>query len=213
MDVSSIGVKEILPWAALEGRLRKVGIVGSEQIPRKDRGVYKRTLIESEAVRPEELNLTTEYLVRETVLFQEKLRERLHKDAGIDTLNLSGLAILETPDGEVVLAPPIVEQGKYFLACPQQIERGCSKLSLPVLIDGGHRAYLGLRNGEEILIAKVSGVDELFQVPIVPNGWNDVMIVDRIPSRQFKKRYLGESFWLYRDLSALGSKGYREGGR
>jgi len=202
-DISEISVKEVLPFEELERRLRISTVAQGTMLP------YSEASIELREYQPEQLNLTTNYLLRERLLFQERFREHLMSRFDIDPFHLEGIVILDTPEGEVSLAPPIVEHMYLPFASPQQLERGCTRLSLDVLLDGAHRCYLARRNGETIHCVQMSDVDELYQVPIIPNGWNEVMLVDQLPDRQFKKRYVGDSLVMYRDFSSLGSGGYR----
>ena len=203
-DISQIGVKEIFPFDTLVSRLRETALHSGTGLP------YAAASIEMREYLPESLNLTTGYVLRESLLFQERLREHLIRRFGIDTLSLDCLVILDTPQGEVPLAPPVVEHMYLPVVSPQQPERGCARLSLDVLLDGAHRCYLARRIGATVQCVRVSGVDELYQVPIVPNGWNEVAVMDVVPERRFKKRYLGESIVMYRDFSSLGSTGYRK---
>ncbi len=203
-DLSQIGVKEIFPFDTLVSRLRETVLHSGTGLP------YATASIEMREYLPDSLNITTGYVLRESLLFQERLREHLLGRFGIDTLFLDCLVILDTPQGEVPLAPPVVEHMFLPLVSPQQPERGCARLSLDVLLDGAHRCYLARRLGESVRCVRVSGVDELYQVPIVPNGWNEVAVMDVVPERRFKKRYLGESIVMYRDFSSLGSTGYRK---
>lgn len=206
-DISLIGVKEFLPFETLVLRLRETTLHAGQGLP------YATASIEMREYLPDSLNITTGYVLRESLLFQERLREHLLSSFAIDTFSLEGLVILDTPQGEVPLAPPVVEHMFLPLVSPQQPERGCARLSLDVLLDGAHRCYLARRLGESVRCVRVSGVDELYQVPIVPNGWNEVAVMDMVPERRFKKRYLGESIATYRDFSGLGSEGYRAGTR
>lgn len=202
-EISEIGVKAILQFSRMEELLREVTVGYCGKHPYGTAGIALHDF------SPEQLNLTTSYLLRENLLFQEQLHDHLLEHYGIDTFRLQSLVILDTPEGEMALCPPIVEHMHLFFASPQQAEQGCTRLSLDVLLDGAHRSYLAKRRGESITCVHLTDVDELYQVPIVPNSWNEVMVVDQLPERRFKKRYLGDSLVMYRDFSALGSHGYR----
>lgn len=203
LDTSCIGVKEILPFAELEARLRDAVLVGMPDVR-----IYRDAEITAEAFKPEALNLTTAYLLSGNLEFQERLRERL-LGFGIDTFRMRGMAILETPGGDAPIAPPIVEHAYLPFLHPDQPERGPVRLSLDALIDGVHRCELARRAGERISCAYVFGADERFWVPIVPNGWDELRTYDAAPLKELKKRYLSRSTDNYRDFSGLGSNGYR----
>ncbi len=203
-DISDIVVKEVFAFEELENQLRQSRLAQSERLP------YTTASIELRDYLPSQLNLTTGYVLRDRLLFQEQLRDFLAAKHGIDLFNLDGIVLLGTPDGDVPLAPPIVEHMHIPFASPQQLDRGCTQLSLDVLLDGAHRCYLAKRLGLTIQCVRISDVDELYQVPIVPNGWNELMVLDQLPERRFKKRYLGDSIEMYRDFSSLGSAGYRK---
>lgn len=156
---------------------------------------------------PEDLNPTSLYVLRKSLDFQIELRLHLLGEYGIDTLNLSQVVHLDTPDGVVGLVPPfveIVDESVTFTGREgNRTPPDNATLRVPVLKDGIHRAFLARSLGVQLRCVVVrTEVSLEYPTYAYPNRWSDVRVYDAVPP--VKKHYRRENAYTFmRPIYAL----------
>lgn len=163
--------------------------------------IYKDARMELRKVWPDEINLSSFYLLEENLKRQYALREFLLREHGIDTLNLSE-CIIFVPDGgdpekPMMLVPPYVEVVDELVVFPQRLDSVvCERqlrIKMPELSDGAHRMYIAREIGERCTVIWVVGAAN-WDHPLYayPNHWEDVKRYPDIAHVPFKKLYRRE---------------------
>ncbi len=160
--------------------------------------LYKDARIVLAHFFPEELNLTSLYIVKEKLEFQRRLRKHL-LGYGIDTLNLSEVIHLRTPEGIMAMAPPFTETyEERVIIVPKDGDRDPPEgrfVQLRVLKDGIHRATLARELGLQIRCIAVSSADPAHLPYAYPNSWDEVGVYDSVPAvKKFYRRQNPYSF-------------------
>jgi len=157
---------------------------------------------------PEELNPVSMYLLNQNLEFQRKFREHLMSGYGIDTLCLSEVVHLKTPDGIVGLVPPYVEvsQEKVSLYGREGYTPPPDKpayLNIPLIIDGLHRAKLASELNTKLRCIVVSSPMTIdYPYASYPVPWSKVSLYDEVPP--VKKHYRREDKYTFmRPLTAF----------
>ena len=177
-----------MPWEELQRQIQAVHLLeprGGEYVyPYEHAQILLREVAYS-TVRP-----TSLYLLTENLKLQRQLTEDL-KQQGFDPLNLTGLlTVQEDKQPAIGLMPPIVEE---------TVDDGA------YLLDGIHRAYLGLLAGKTTFRAiHITGIRPDCPAAVRPNDWQAVRQYDAVPSDpQLKRHYRPEPLRLRRDFSQL----------
>lgn len=177
--VGDIRLAGIFPFIEAFRRLReaKLEAEGDPPIP-----IYRDTDMRTGYFHPEELNPIALYTLRAHLEFQRRLREHLIERYQIDTLDLSGLLHLETPDGAMGMAPPIVEicrervevvVGSGQRSAPPRIMR------VPILLDGLHRATVAREEKRYLKCIVIVGIPDEYPPHAYPVDWTEVIAYDR----------------------------------
>jgi hypothetical protein len=196
----------------LEAELRKVPLKGNSNVTPYSAAQISIQKLSRADVRPLSL-----YALEENIEVQRRVHNLLEASGAPNSFTLTGILVVADQEGTSFrIAPPVVER------LPENEGGGL------VLVDGIHRFMaadrLGIQSVNAVLLEHVS-------VPLVPLPveWNDVRIYapSTGPSDADKRRYRFETFeafpvreypgatpanfryYLYRDLSALGSEGIR----
>lgn len=184
-------------WPQLEAKIRRLPL-----LYKRDGEViypYADATISLKDVTYKATRSTSLYVAKELL----EIQRQIAKDIGpkYDPLAMNCGLLLSGIDknGNPTLTgyiPPIVEetdeQGLY-------------------LVDGSHRANIGLREGRESFRAiHITGFRNDCPFYAYPNDWSEVTAYDTVPGRELRKRYKysGDKMYaLYRDFGSLnGSK-------
>ncbi len=176
---------DYMPRDVLLETVRNVGLLNNPDVkPYIDADIDIR-IFDIRFIKP-----TTLYLLRTNLSVQRSLSSEL-AEQGHDPLQLDGRLLLETPEQQIGLIPPIVEHDPEFGDC---------------LIDGAHRTYVGRASGRTAIRAiYIRNANPEHPIYADPNEWSDVIEYDEVPKdAKLKKRYRTETPQdLYRDLRGL----------
>lgn len=167
---------------------------------------YQNARLRLADVYPDELNPAALYILRDNLEFQRALREHLLREYRIDTLQLSSVLHLKTPNGLIGMAPPYVEISEEMLMfVGQEGDRrppGRLTLRMPLLIDGFHRAYLAHENGLPVRCVVASNLPRAYAYCAYPCAWDQVAVHDAVPKvKKFYRRQ--DAYTFMRPLDAL----------
>lgn len=180
--ISHVTLERIVPYETAIKRLREAPLdgTGDEKL-----FIYRDARIAPASFYPDDLNLTSLYVLKSRLEFQRALRIHLLARYRIDTLKLPGVIHLRTDEGLTGMAPPYVElyqervtvlHGEGDRTPPQE-----RVLNLWVLKDGIHRAQLAREEGVQLRCFSVAGAFPAVLPYAYPNAWSEVTICDEIP--------------------------------
>lgn len=211
--VKHIEIKRQIPIDEFIGMLRSVSLNQLDENEREIK-VYQNAHINYQRVNPMAVNPPQFYILKNQLQVQKDLHYLLNKKE-IDIFNLENALLIVNDKGEEwIYNPPIVEitpREISFSAQHDEIDyRGqFEKLSIPVWMDGAHRAYNAILNKQEIKAIVISkGFEEnplmeMYPYYAHPNSWDNVAIYESVP--EFKKRYTKkQTYNLFRNLEPLG---------
>lgn len=160
---------------------------------------------------PEELNLSSLYVLDDHLKSLDNLRKRLMSRYQIDIFKQSDILHLRTPNGELVgMAPPFVEiYEEKVQIIPKDGDRlppGESFIKIPLLKDGIHRAWLARNAGVRLRCVLVSGALVEYLPYAYPNRWDEVRVFDKKPEASKYKRRKNHHTFL-RPIRALRQTG------
>lgn len=156
---------------------------------------------------PEELNLTSLYVLRDQLDFMRKLRRHILDLYMIDILQLSSILHLKKENGEIVgMAPPFVEIYKeiiHIISLPEdRPPPNTSLIQVPILKDGIHRAWIAREENTQLRCILLHGALQEYMPYAYPNSWSEVEIFEKKPEQ--KKFYRRQnSYTFMRPLKAL----------
>lgn len=191
-----VTVEKIIPWEDLEQRLRETPLLGQRDgetvYPYEDANVCLERIAYAD-VAP-----TSLYVIRKNLAVQAAIAADIAVE-GYHPLELEGGLLLKNEANEDVgLIPPIVEEtedeGKYVL-------------------DGAHRTSIGRWLGRTHFVAvHVSGIRPDCPGYAFPNSWNDIRIMENVPTNPAeKKHYRGDDYRdLYRVFTQINGSSLRE---
>lgn len=188
-------IEGTIPWPNIELGVRETTLLH----PRNGEVIYpyKDAEIQLTEIAYTDVALTSLYVLRENLATQTALAADIAID-GYNPLDLEGGLLLADDTGKRVwLVPPIVEAtndaGQYVL-------------------DGAHRTSIGRWQGRTHFMAiHISGIPPDYPAYALPNTWDELRIVETVPSNPAeKKRYRGSYKELYRDFSTLNGSRMRE---
>ena len=200
-------------FAALEKLLRDVRLQGDKKLK-----IYEHARIRPRKYHLKDLSPTALYVLHSHLEQQKNMFQYL-KTQGQNLFELTGFMDYRSNGQLYRLAAPIVE--KYIEPTTGQ--------EVAVIIDGLHRLSTARRLGiDEVWVIEISKLPTQLPPTPLPVTWDDVVPMDDIPD--LKKRYRFTSpdafpdlsavtqvpitaenylYFLYRDLSPLGSSGIR----
>ena len=164
--------------------------------------VYKNAYITVESVDPNCLSPCQFYILKDELNKKIELQEAFttYINGNIpenddDFFSLFGYYEFKTSN-EVelrTLLPPIVEEsiesdGKIY----------------PLINDGMHRIYLALLQKRKINVVYIRGASKPYYAYPLPNGWNDVKVVNEITKNSIKKIHrIQDNKKLYRNFDSV----------
>ncbi len=191
-----VTIEKVVSWGELEQRIRETPLL--QQGEGETIYPYENANIRLEKLAFADVAPTSLYVLRQNLAVQAMIESDLSV-AGYHPLELeSGLLLKNEIGEEIGFVPPIVEEtdeeGKYIL-------------------DGAHRTSIGRWLGRTHFVAiHVSGIRSDCPSYAFPNNWDEVKIMETVPSDPAeKKHYRGENYRsLYRDFSLLNGSKLRE---
>ena len=167
--------------------------------------VYKNAYITIETIDPNCLSPCQYYILKDELSKKNELQEAFKKYSnknfpkvrygGRDIFSIDGYYEFRTSN-EVesrTLLPPIVEEsieldGKIY----------------PLINDGMHRIYLALLQKRKINVVYIRGALKPYYAYPLPNGWNDVKVVNEITKGSIKKIHrIQDKKKLYRNFDSV----------
>lgn len=202
----NVAVKRVIPFAEAFAHLREAPLDAAD----RPIHIYRNARIRLVEFFPDELNLSSLYLLREKLDLQKRLKRFLLGNFGIDTYNLPGILVLETETGIEIMAPPFVEIYEETVSLISKKNDNSPPVStvlkIPILKDGFHRAALAKDEGLPIKCVLVSGASGEYLPYAYPNHWNEAGIFDKVPG--VKKHYRRQDPYTFmRPLRALKKMG------
>tara|TARA_Y100000310_G_scaffold324031_1_gene385340 strand:- start:15442 stop:16113 length:672 start_codon:yes stop_codon:yes gene_type:complete len=211
MDVAIV---RRIPFTDLESKLKQVELLkpdseGNKIYPYKDSEIIFRQ------AHPDSLVPTTLYLLNENLTVQKELREVMLTKFGIDSLQLDAAYTLDFIQGSenqrITILPPIVENQpesvSYDKHSPDDLPYVRSKhIIMPYLNDGAHRIWLSKELGINPVIADINNVHPKYPLYAHGNSWDDVKLMDEVPSPDQKKLYRRKGdrlYQLYRNFDSV----------
>lgn len=182
MRVEDIVLVGMTPLEEAFARLRAAPLeaAGGEEI-----FIYRDAKMRLGEFWPDELNPTSLYVLKENLEIQRLLRAHLLYTYGVDTFKLSEVLHLETPEGIIGMAPPVVEiyeETVHIIPGPNDRLPPIPRiLKIPILKDGIHRAYLARKERVPMRCIIISGADSAFLPYAYPNHWTEVWLFDQKP--------------------------------
>lgn len=202
-----------IPLEELFEKLRASTLENADE----DIRVYENARFELREVYPREINLSTFYLLEDTLELQRELRAYLKEHYGIDTLRLLNCLELKDPaTGAVwIMMPPIVEVYEELVSYPPRLDSiaysDLIRVLIPTALDGHHRLWIADDDepGHKVNVVYITGSDS-WNHPFYayPNGWEHVQIYrnkDEIPRKKLYRRT--ETYSHTRNLRVLGFTG------
>lgn len=200
-----LGILErIEPIKHAFARLQKAPLeaAGNEHIV-----VYENATLRLADFRPQELNVTSLYILKPHLASLRKLRAWLLNQYQIDIFQQSDILHMRLTDGTVtVLAPPFVEIYEETVSIvPRPGDRLpplTATLQIPILKDGIHRAYLAQEENALLRCIVAHGALKDHPPYAYPNEWTHVKIYDTKPEeKKFYRRQ--DPYTRMRPLRAL----------
>lgn len=211
-------------WATLQNTLARTPLNGDRSL-----FPYAGAHIESRLLPLKDLSPLSRYVLKPQIELHKVIREALFANYALDVFDLAGIAEFTLPDRQIRIAPPIIE-------CYQETQ-GSIKGIIWGLVDGLHRCCAARELGiTHIRVVVISNIAPQFPLVPLPVQWQDVESVTQVPpqkrtfrfenGRDLQERLFNvypsvyhdsprpkseedAKYYLYRDLSALGSKGIR----
>lgn len=207
MNVELVGRKPI--EIAFE-RLRAAPLeaAGDEEI-----FLYRDATMRLGDFHPDELNLTSLYVLEPNLAIQRDLHRTLLERYDIDTFGLSEVLHLKTGAEIIGMAPPVVEiyeETVHIVPRPgDRMPPIPLVLKIAIVKDGIHRVTLARELGKMLRCIVISGADQWILPYAYPNHWGQVQIYptkDAVPLKKFYRREDPYSFM--RPLKVLWQVGY-----
>ena len=219
-DAPHVELTQFYPWKHLEARLRSCSLKGSAEIK-----PYRDAIIRSALLPIDSLSPLALYLCRDSLRKVHTLQDALMLRYCLSLWDLPGLVELRFGDSTAkrLLGPPVVERYTETALEGHPITNG--------ILDGLHRCCIAMGAGlESIRVVLASGVP----YPPLPKPveWKEIAVLDETPPGRKKRRLryasveefpsqgafrsvnpvteMSLAYFLYRDLSILGSHGPRE---
>lgn len=183
--------------------------------------IYEHATIRPRKCMISDLTPLSLYVLRPQIAQHKKMFWNL-QSYNQNLFDLAGLMDYSQAGSTYTLTPPIVET---------YLEPTTGEW-VTVIIDGLHRIYAALELGfDEVWVIEVSGVSPLLPPVALPVAWSELQLCSQVPPTESKRRYRYQSledypdiraatsatvtrenylYYLYRDLSPLGSSGIRQ---
>lgn len=175
--------------------LRKVILLNSEKIG-KPIFVYKNTLIELREIEIKDLVPLQLYQLKSSNQIVVNLHKIFRKKYKEDIFHMNGYCVYESDGKKYTFIPPIVE-------C---VENSNGKMQ-NVVIDGLHRMLLAKKMKKKTAtVVLISNIPQELILPVVPNAWEEMKIVEVAPKSEDKRRWLvlpEKGYRYYRDFNSV----------
>jgi len=175
-------------------KLRKVTLLNSKKIG-KPIFVYKNTVIELREVKIKDLVPLQLYQLKSSNQLIINLNNILWKKYKEDIFHMDGYCVYESNDKKYTFIPPIIES----------IENSKGKMQ-NVVIDGLHRMLLAKKlKKETATVIVIRNIPQKLILPVVPNTWEEMEIVEIAPKGERKRRWLippEKGYLYYRDFNS-----------
>lgn len=189
MNVELVG-RESIGRAFERLRAAPLEAAGGEEI-----FLYRDATMRLGDFHPDELNLTSLYVLEQNLAIQRDLHRTLLERYDIDTLRLSEVLRLKTGTEVTGMAPPVVE---IYEETVHIVPRAGDRmppiplvLKIAIVKDGIHRVTLARELGKMLRCVVISGADRRILPYAYPNHWSQVQIYptkDEIPLKKFYRR-------------------------
>ena len=205
-----VTIEKIEPIEAAFARLRAAPLDAAGDTPVY---IYRNAHMRLADLAPDEVNLTSLYVLKPQIALLREMRKQLLGDYGVDILKLSSVLHLKTADGEILgMAPPFVEVYEEMVSVvPKPGDRQPPSellLKIPVFKDGMHRAWIAREECELVRCVVVSGALGGHLPYAYPNAWSQVVAYNSKEERGQKKFFRRqEPYTFMRPLRALRQTG------
>lgn len=220
-DPNSLLLVRFYPWQLVEQRLRSCQLAKDGTIH-----PYRDAVISTRVLPISDLAPMALYLNRQNLTGVRELQDALMLRYCLSLWDLPGLVcVRHSQRGELFIGPPVVERYTETAREGHPLVNG--------ILDGLHRCSVALEVGlDAVRVALVSGVP--YPPLPLPVDWNEIKVVETTPATERKRRLryatandypdqeifktsvditeTNFSYFLYRDLTPLGSRGPREEG-
>lgn len=176
-------------------KLRKVILLNSEK--RKEPiFAYKNALIELKKVDIKELLPLQLYQLASSNQLVSNLYKIFEEEYKEDIFNMKGYVTYISNDKRYALIPPIIESVKDSKGNTQRI-----------IIDGLHRVLLAKKlKKKTIAVVVIENVPQKLNLPVAPNSWEELRLIDVAPEIEDKRRWLippEEGYLYYRNFQSV----------
>lgn len=176
-------------------KLRKVILLDSEKIG-KPIFVYKNAKIELTEVNIRELLPFQLYQLESSNQLVSNLYKIFKEKCNQDIFSMNGYVKYISNDKPYVFTPPIIEY----------IQNGKGKIQ-KIIIDGLHRIILAKKlKNKTITVVAIENIPHDLIVPAAPNSWRELIVVDRAPSIENKRKWLmpaQKGYLFYRNFQSV----------
>lgn len=159
--------------------------------------MFHEAHFEMRKIFPREINLSTFYLLKDTLAKQRAIRRILLEQQGIDTLRLETCLELQDDDGNLwTMMPPIVEVLEEEVVYPQRLDNveypDKIRILAPTALDGHHRLWIADQDEpeEKVNVVYITG-SKSWENPFYayPNNWRHVEVYASKEDVRRKKLY------------------------
>lgn len=212
----SVTLRRYVGWPSLEQTLRDVRLRGDRTLqPYADAHIAARRL------RIADLRPMSSYALASRIEQLATLQTCLEERYALSLFDLTGIVEFQQDGAGVRMAPPIVERYR----------EPAEGAEAAVIVDGLHRVLLARARGLECIWAvEIRDVPSRFPLVAFPLRWDEVNVVEAVPTTGAKRRFRYPRFadfpdisgfsavqpteadylyFFYRDLAPLGSTGIR----
>jgi len=156
--------------------------------------VYSNAYITIENINPDCLFPCQYYILKDELDKKIQLQDAF-SEIGCDIFELRSYIEFSLANGTSMrtLLPPIIEESIEF-----------DGRVYPLINDGMHRIFLAKLQKRNITVVYIRGSNEPYYAYPLPNGWNDVKIVNEISKNSIKKIHrIQDNKKLYRNFDSV----------
>ncbi len=176
-------------------KLRKVILLNSEKSGNPIY-VYKDALIDLREIKVRDLVPLQLYQLRSSNQLVSSLYKTFQKKYSEDIFNMGGYYTYEADSKKYAFIPPIVEYVENSKGETQS-----------VVIDGLHRILLAKElKKETISVVIIENIPQELILPVVPNRWEEMALVETAPKNENKRKWLvppEEGYLYYRNFQSV----------
>ncbi len=213
IDVHFKGIQD---YGTLKSILRQVSLKGDPAVQ-----IYKDATIRIRKRMIDDLWPTALYVLRSQIAQHTRMFWHLQQ-YGQNFFDFSGIMQYIQEGNAFTIAPPIIET----------YTEPSTGRAVSAIIDGLHRIYAARQIGfDELWVIEISDLPQVLPPIALPVGWDELAAYDAVPPAKQKRRYRynraidypdlttvtpepvtpeNYQYFLYRDLSVIGSGGIRQ---